>query len=311
MSSQRSAYTIVGAGFGLYGYLPAILEAPNSSVVLPEEYRQKIESRPDISPYLARVDWLPSMSEALNAAQCVIVAVPPSSQEQIVQRIFSYPDIQALFLEKPLAPNPVRSAEVLASVVRQKKRVRVGYTFLFTTWYRQLQASLREPTNKLRISWLFASHSSKLSHDSWKKNHSAGGGVLRFFGIHVIAVLASLGYETAITRQLGGRTVGQPTFWRAEFLGRDLPPCEVILASDSDRIEFEVQIVGPRGLTAMDFFSESPFGKAHIKPEPDYRVPIVRRLLESLDESDEKYLAMYQATNRLWEIAESPQYEFR
>jgi predicted dehydrogenase len=304
MSSFPGPYTIIGGGFGLYGYLPAILEDPNASVVLPEEYRQKIESRPDIAAYSARIEWLPSIDAALGAASFVIVAVPPSSQEQVIQRTLSYPDIQALFLEKPLAPEPGRSAELLESVIRAKKRIRVGYTFFFTTWYRQLKASLREPAAELRISWLFTSHHVRFNQDTWKKHHLIGGGVLRFFGIHLVAVLASLGYDSASTRILNGRASGQPTLWEAEFSGFGLPPCEVIVSSVSDRIEFGVQVLRPGGRAAMDFFSESPFGEPHLDSTPDYRIAILRQLLESLYERDEEYLSIYRATNSLWKMAE-------
>ena len=44
-------YSIIGSGFGLYGYLPAIIKLHKKGVVLPEKYKEKILLRPELKEF--------------------------------------------------------------------------------------------------------------------------------------------------------------------------------------------------------------------------------------------------------------------
>jgi hypothetical protein len=44
-------YTIVGGGFGLYGYFPAIVQQTGMKVLLNEKYRKTITSRPELNRF--------------------------------------------------------------------------------------------------------------------------------------------------------------------------------------------------------------------------------------------------------------------
>ena len=96
-----------------------------------------------------------------------------------------------MFTEKPLSINPDKSSSNLSNLFSFNKSVRVGYLFLYTNWFASiLRAS---PGSRINISWNFPSHHLINNLLNWKRYHSQGGGVLRFYGIHFISVFAQLG----------------------------------------------------------------------------------------------------------------------
>ena len=71
--------------------------------------------------------------------------------------------------------------------------------------------------------------------DTWKNKHSHGGGVLRFYGIHVIALLAHVGYNNIIKSKLSLDLAGNPYQWSAIFSGKDVPNINVSVNSRSEK----------------------------------------------------------------------------
>lgn len=49
-----SPIAILGSGFGLYGYLPALVAHCVQRVVLPERYRQRLEERSELAQYASQ-----------------------------------------------------------------------------------------------------------------------------------------------------------------------------------------------------------------------------------------------------------------
>ena len=72
-------YTIIGKGFGLYGYLPAVIQN-KSRLILPIEYKSTIENRDDIRKYLNYLIWADDISDAIFKADNIILAIPPMEQ---------------------------------------------------------------------------------------------------------------------------------------------------------------------------------------------------------------------------------------
>ena len=99
-------YTIIGSGFGLYGYLPAIIKGLQEEVVLPERYLPKIKIRPELKDLEGSILWVKSKELALKKATKLIVAVPPSIQSEIVRNSIESSKIRTIYIEKPVAPTP-------------------------------------------------------------------------------------------------------------------------------------------------------------------------------------------------------------
>jgi len=293
-------FTVVGGGFGLYGYVPALIEA-TGPVVLPREYEATLVRRTELRPYLDRVRWTRDKAAALAQADGVVVAVPPQHQPEIVKRCLEHPAIVRLVLEKPLAASPAAADELLGEVERSGRRYRVGYTFLHADWARELRwppATMGE----VRLDWTFMAHHFAQSLDNWKRHHSMGGGPLRFFGVHVIALLARHGYDAVTSSALAGEG-DEPHAWGARFAGPGLPECVVRVDSRAPANAFVIATgAGAVPLVRL----EEPFELAPGAADAgdDRRVRVLRSLLATFDAPDDEYRALYARAHALWGAAE-------
>jgi predicted dehydrogenase len=293
-------FTIVGAGFGLYGYLPAIVGVLQTKVLLSERYRQTIESRPELGQYVGHIEWCPSISLALSQATGAVIAIPPMSQKGLVEQILSIDSIEKLIIEKPICPTPSDSSALMDALLAKSKRFRVGYSFLYTDWYRELKEHLHKPAAQLRITWSFKADHFVRNRETWKRYHSLGGGALRFYGIHILAALASLGYEETTSNLLAGTLADQPDAWKAQFSGLKVPLCTVHLSTNSDRNDFHIEVGESEGNMRSIHREASPFALSKISSGQDSRVPVLERLIQSFEYSDDQHTALYRATNDLW-----------
>ena len=73
---EAPVFTILGSGFGMYGYLPALIEC-GMKVALPERYRSVIGGRTELVQYMPEVIWCAGTEEALALANGAVVAVRP------------------------------------------------------------------------------------------------------------------------------------------------------------------------------------------------------------------------------------------
>ena len=53
-----STVGIVGSGFGLYGYLPALVEVGKMNVILPGRYKDKFLARSELKIYADYIHWV-------------------------------------------------------------------------------------------------------------------------------------------------------------------------------------------------------------------------------------------------------------
>ena len=200
--------TILGSGFGLYGYLPAAVESFDCTVVLPERSRI-IFGRPE--QYKSSILWTRDVTSALEQSKTLVIAVPPSSQPDLVIKSMMYSNIRSIILEKPVAVCPQISRQVIELILSSGRNCRIGYT-LQTDWCQHLLASAAHDSKySINIDWSFMAHHFANRIDTWKKQHDCGG-VLRFFGIHLIALLALLGYSDVIYSSIRGQKSGEPEY---------------------------------------------------------------------------------------------------
>jgi predicted dehydrogenase len=259
---------------------------------------------------MGSIEWYPSIPDALSAASSAIIAIPPMAQKELVDNILSIRKIKKLIIEKPICPQPNDSISLTSVLLTLPKRFRVGYTFLYTDWYRELQADLRQPADQLHISWSFKADHFTRDKDTWKRFHSLGGGVMRFYGIQVLAVLASLGYSQVASSQLFARFPDQPETWVAQFSGSDVPQCDVCIATNSNQNDFRIEVSETSRNVRFLYANTSPFMNTKNTGNQDNRVAILERLISSMDYEDDQYIKVYHATNALWALTEMLQTDY-
>ena len=90
-------YTIIGSGFGLYGYLPAIINGLGDEVILPKKYSDFICSRSDLNEIKDKVIWADNQKVSIEKSNTVIIAVPPIKQRIMIEKCLEFKTIKNIF----------------------------------------------------------------------------------------------------------------------------------------------------------------------------------------------------------------------
>lgn len=300
---------ILGSGFGLYGYLPALVQECGQDVVLPSDYRPRISQRDELAPFVKRCHWRPTREAALGAADGVVIALPPEEQANWARRCLARPNITRLLLEKPLAESPAAAASLLCDLSASGKPFRIGYTFRYTGWGEHLLDALRKGDRggELLMTWTFLAHHFRHDLRNWKRFSERGGGPIRFYGIQLIALLAEAGYNEVISSHSFGAHPDETEQWDASIVGPDLPRCHIQLHTRSEASVFSVEVRSNSGgeATSRLFHNGDPFSAERCGgSELDRRVPTLGRLCKSVWGSTETDIEWYDAAIHLWGAVE-------
>lgn len=301
-------FGIIGSGFGLYGYLPALLKAFDEEILLPVRYAATFASRPELQAYSHRVRFASDEDEVLDRVSGAVIAQRAVDQPEWIARCLRRAQIQRLVLEKPLAATPDSAAAVLRLLYSSNRSFRVGYLFRFTGWGRRFLKALASLDGQRRVSieWRFRAHHFLHDMESWKRMNSRGGGVVRFFGIQVIALLAEAGFDRVVWSRVAGHSAEEIDRWTATLAGRTLPECDIILDTRSAERLFRVSQPSDSLGTGVAFADlNDPFESILQEggaPEGglDRRVGLLAELCGSLCSSGAVHYQMYDATIELW-----------
>jgi predicted dehydrogenase len=289
---------ILGSGFGLYGYLPALQGLP-CQVLLPERYRSTIESRKELSGFAAGIVWVADDDAAIDRADALIVARRPADQSELIAVILHKNALKRLLLEKPLAQTPALAAQLLRQIELSGKTLRVGYTFGFTGWGRDLMTRAAALNGDIRIRWTFRAHHYAAGRSNWKRFSAEGGGALRFYGIQLISLLADLGFDEVETSRTVSAQPGEAEGWRAIVLNKNGARCELELDSNCAETEFSIHAPSLSLATSLS----DPFGELSNGAQ-DRRVPMLSSLCEEMLTSEQTSLPSYGKTIALWQAIE-------
>jgi predicted dehydrogenase len=294
---------ILGSGFGLYGYLPAVVRL-GATPILPERYRAKLCRRDDVARFEDRVVWAQDDEALLARAEALVLAIRPADQVARVRQALEKPAIGRLLLEKPLAPDPAAARSLLAALGAAGRTVRVGFTFRHTPWAGRVRDWVDDagPEARLRVDWRFRAHHYRTDLQTWKRRPSEGGGALRFFGIHLVALLAELGYQGAAESTLAGEG---PRAWQATFTGPALPGCAVRVETDCDTPVFAIEGTAGAGVAPLRIDLDDPFAETEAKEPLDRRLGVLESLCRDLLFGPAGIPGWYGASVDLWEAVEA------
>lgn len=294
---EAPVFTILGSGFGMYGYLPALIEC-GVKVVLPERYRSVVGGRSELIQYVPEVTWCAGTNEALACSNGAVVALRPADQAGWMVRLARMPRISHLILEKPVAPEPQLAAQLVDELDRAGKRYRVGYTFRFLPWAERLRSILNDGSEALSFDWSFMAHHYRTNVENWKRFDVSGGGALRFYGIHVIALLAELGYDDVASSIVSGPSDAETVSWEAVFIAKNLPPITLRVNSRASRTCFKITAGSHSGfLDQLDPFAS--VGRSSLDAH-DPRVGVLSALYRSFGEADDDHAERQRNVILLW-----------
>jgi hypothetical protein len=289
-------YSIIGSGFGLYGYLPAIVSLHKKGLVLPEKYRKKILSRPELRKFEKDIVWAKNRREVLEKTTDLIIAVPPCIQYDLVKKIVKETRIKTLYLEKPIAPTPEMSNNLLKFLDLNKVTYVIGYSFLYLDLQSKFNILIGEKKD-IDWTWNFMAHHFSMNLKNWKRYHDIGGGALRFYGIHIIALLSTLGYSNIISSTLVADHPNEPYIWKASISGKSLPVCHVMINCKSNQSKFNISNKSLGNIVT----SKDPFDTvANKSNQLDQRVVVLARALNMEFYTQNNLKSVYSNINKLW-----------
>ncbi len=300
--------SILGSGFGLYGYMPALIEGCSQKIILLERYRSLFDKRSELAIYKKHIQWVADEDSALNQCDGLVLARRPIDQIEGLKKSLTKPHIERFLLEKPLAQSPDHSTALLEELIQSRKTFRIGYIFRYTSWGKLMLKNIvhADKDKPIHIHWYFMAH--HFSHDinNWKRSHELGGGAIRFYGIHMIALLAEIGYREVLLSKSSGLSIDQIEKWKVILTGPNLPNCEFIVDTKSELKQFSIEyslispLLSPVCVNLSDPFSEQ------IKPSNcnDLRVPLLSQLCASLWQETTTEYENYDATIKLWQAIE-------
>lgn len=187
--SKNDSFAILGSGFGYYGYLKTILKYKKFKIIIQKNRAHKIQNISN-----KKKIKLETYKNIINLFRYIIIAKRPIDQRKIIEDVIQINRNKVLFLEKPLCENPKKSLKILNLLIKYKISFRINYIFLYTNWFKQLKRIRYSKNTKISLKWNFTNK----DINSWKFKKIYGGGIIRFYGIQIIAVLSVLGFDKCI-----------------------------------------------------------------------------------------------------------------
>lgn len=174
---------IIGGGFGLYGYLPAVCQYYTNELVLIEKrHKCKFLKRSELSQYENRIIWKDSPDDVIDNVKILILSIPPIHVKNYLNSIINSPTIKKLIVDKPICENPYITKDFIEKIELAGIQVVSSYLFIYTKWVSNLNKN-----KKYIIEWNIKNNNSQ---NSWKRNNTLGGGEINFYGIHLLSVIA-------------------------------------------------------------------------------------------------------------------------
>lgn len=200
-------FVIFGSGFGLYGYLPAIYKISNK-IFLNRDYKNVYNKRKELKKYSDKIRWYNNLSNIIDLIDYVVVTKRPQDQLNLIKKInLKKKKIKHFFLEKPIDINPKKSIILINYLKKNKINYSFGFIFKYLNWYKHL-TNKKNTKQNFTLIWHLKK---KTNNNKWKIQFNSGGGLIRFYGIHLIKILFDLKYLYI------KKNYFNKSFWRANF----------------------------------------------------------------------------------------------
>jgi len=257
-------FGVLGGGFGLYGYLPALLELDKQVYTL-ERYKFLMKNREDLRPYVNDVKFISNESKMFASIDNIIIARNPSYQLDFMDQISKR--FNHIFFEKPLAEKVLDHVKFVQNLENLDLPFSIAYLIKYTDWYKEI-VNLLPDHEILEITWTI-----KTPFNSWKNLSFNDGGLFSFYGIHLSPLVYELvGVQKPILKYGSSSLI-------LKVLGRfNL----TIFLSYGDENIFTVK--SSNTLNKTIYSSLSPFGNLGKNGVRDSRIdPLKLYIIDSLD----------------------------
>lgn len=257
---------ILGSGFGLYGYLPAACENLWTPLILKKSHAA-VESRAELQNYQSKIKYVETEEELIRISNRLIIARNPERQTEILISKKAFPEIEHLYLEKPLVDKLEKRQEIIELL--STKSFSIAYLWLYTEWFLDFKRILEQVNNtSFIINWEIP-----FIDSNWKSFREKGGGLIQNYGVHFLAMLHKLDFEKNCINII------ENSFATINAVDRNKNTiCMYLKYSEGRSFSLE-QTINKKSL--MIFSAETPFGRSHVKGQTDIRVPLLSNYLKT------------------------------
>ncbi|MDP3372018.1 MAG: hypothetical protein Q8S21_03920 [Candidatus Paracaedibacteraceae bacterium] len=249
------------------------------------------------------VIWANSSDEFYEIISGLVIAYPPQLQVHVLDTLcksstLKWPD--RLILEKPIASAPHYADSLLGLLLNKKIHHRISYLFLYLPWFNWLKNEISEKINStIDIEWNFLAYHFHKKVETWKKYHSQGGGVLRFYSIHFLPILVDLGFYSVCQSTLFFYEDNIPIKWDAQFEDEAGNKIKLRINIYSKKTKFKINITSPNFSNKI-FEDVSVFSENKSSAYIDIRSEYIESVFDSFENENKVYYAFYNKINSLW-----------
>ncbi len=292
---------IYGSGFGLYGYLPSIAKKDNIEIFLHKKYKDIFNSRKELEDYGNKICWYDDESYTVNKIDTAVLALRPKDQDSKIRYLLDKSNIKNYLLEKPLSIDPHQSIELLSLLKEKKVNFSVGYLFQYTSWGKDLITSSNKSTDNYFLKWKFHAYHFAYEVKSWKREDDQGGGIIRFYGIQLIALLSQIKFNNLLESKITYKD-NSSFRWEAKFSNENKSTFALELDSLSPKKEFSISKFRSKKSNELVFVLEDPFENIE-NSKSDRRVKFISDSLNNLSQS-KSFFALNEDVINLWKEVE-------
>ena len=272
---------LYGNGFALDVYLPALIKLGIKKILIDKNQIFNKNQLNILNKYKDYIVYFNDKAYREKITDYTILSVSPLKQYNLLLDNNFFENTKTLILEKPLATSPIKALELLKKLEKIGSNYIINYSFRYTLWFRNIADKIKNlPKNvELFFKWKFMARHFVHKRKTWKRLHSEGGGAIRFYGIHLIAILSDIGYlEVKKSKNYSERTSGLSSFSCSFESTQKLPKCKILINSKSLVNEFSCYYVEDNKIISLLNLKE-PFPKDCEALLEDPRVDVVKRLI--------------------------------
>jgi hypothetical protein len=281
---------ILGSGFGIYGYLPAICQNNWKPIVLSKN-KIIIENRPELRNLKNKIKFAENETKLIELSERLVVARDPQSQVNFLHNYKILPRNQHLYLEKPLTPDLSSRNKILQLL--QDKSFSIAYLFRYTFWFQEILETFKHRNGHgYEIYWNVPNLNS-----TWKFQERQGGGLLLNYGIHFLAILNLLDFTLSDIEIIDREKL---------FIYANNKKSNVlkVIVQTSTSPQFSInRVIG--NCSKEIYFNDTPFGSANSYGEKDNRVGLLSIYLKDAINKNSTYLELEMYISNLLNITKN------
>ncbi len=277
----NSTCLLIGKGFALDVYLPALVNIGINKIFIDKDDSSNNNKDTILNKYKENILFVNDQNQRKQVFDYTIIAVPPEDQYDLLMNERYINNTNILILEKPIAPSAIKAYQISKRLDKYNIKYLINYSFRYAFWCKSLLSDIDKlPQNiELFFTWKFRARHFVHKRSTWKKFHSQGGGAIRLYGIHFIALLSDIGYEKIEDREIYFNSSDELSYLLCSFKGNEkIPRCKLLINSNSSENSFCCYYMkNNQKVTLLEL--DSPFPFSHSSSLEDPRIEITKNFL--------------------------------